>query len=163
MTGRLHKAFPTEGGTRAAAFIHYPKAFSDGSINNAVTSIKDIAPTVLELAGVASPPGEYQGRHVEPISGLSLVPLLHQRTLPPRVLGHELMGKRSMRKGDWKLIYLPPPYGTNTWQLFNLTHDPGELEDLAQRHPKKFHELMTQWEQHAQANGIIVPDWVSGY
>ncbi|MFK7954924.1 MAG: arylsulfatase [Lysobacterales bacterium] len=163
VTGRLHKAFPTDGGTRAAAFIHYPKALGDGLISDAVTSIKDITPTLLELADVSHPDTEYQGRSIEPITGVSLVPLLNQQNIPTRALGHELMGKRSLRLGDWKLIHLPPPYGTNAWQLFNLASDPGELEDLAQRRPQKFAELKALWDQHAKANGIIVPDWVSGY
>ncbi len=164
-TGRLHKAYPTEGGTRAAAFMHYPTAFPGGAINHEIISIKDIAPTVLELAGVAQHDGEYAGRRVEKITGLSLVSLLKnpQQQMPERALGHELMGKRSLRLGSWKLLNLPPPNGTNQWQLFDLAADPGETVDLAQSHPEKYQQLKTLWDRHARDNGIIVPDWVSGY
>jgi arylsulfatase len=46
-----------------------------------------------------------------------------------------LFGIRAYRLGDWKILQLPPPYGTGQWQLYDLSKDPGETNDLASRPP----------------------------
>jgi arylsulfatase A-like enzyme len=164
-TGRLHKAFPTEGGTRTAAFVHYPKAFGGQRISDQTLTIKDIAPTLLELAGVTPPEGRYRDWPIEPMTGVSFLELLEDPAflMPERALGMELMGKRSLRLGDWKLVHMPPPHGTDDWQLFNLAEDPAESLDLARAEPDKFAELMQHWDIYAEENGVVIPDWVSGY
>ncbi|MEM9533129.1 MAG: arylsulfatase [Pseudomonadota bacterium] len=164
-TFRLHKGFPTEGGTRTAAFAYYPQAFPAGRISDALVSIKDIPVTLLTLAGVEAPAGEYAGREVEPMTGTSIVPLLTADTsqLPERTLGLELMGKRAIRQGPWKLVHMPPPYGSDEWQLFDLTSDPGETRDLAAARPEVLTRMKSLWEVYATENGVIIPDWVSGY
>ncbi len=164
-TGRLHKAFPTEGGTRTAAFVHYPKVTGGGRISDELVAIKDIAPTLLELAGVSPPDGEYGGRPVETMTGVSFLPILSDpdQHMPERALGMELMGKRSIRLGDWKLVHMPPPFGSGEWQLFNLASDPAESQDLAASNPDKVTELKGHWDAYAKENAVIIPDWVSGY
>jgi arylsulfatase len=52
---RLHKAFPTEGGTRVAAFVHYPQKIVAPAVSDDFVFVKDVAPTILELAGVEHP------------------------------------------------------------------------------------------------------------
>ncbi|MEM7707992.1 MAG: arylsulfatase [Pseudomonadota bacterium] len=164
-TGRLHKAFPTEGGTRTSAFVHYPRVIDGGRISDELVAIKDVAPTLLELAGVSPPNGEYRGRPVEPMTGVSFTPLLADpaERMPERPLGMELMGKRALRLGDWKLVHMPPPFGSGEWQLFDLASDPAESEDLAAREPGKVAELQRHWNTYAEENAVIIPDWVSGY
>ena len=162
----LYKAFPTDGGTRVAAFVHYP-AFEKTGVVNTVISVKDITPTVLELAGVKQPDGDFNGRTVEKISGLSQVKLLSGRATgrddKNRVLVFELFGKRSVRRGDWKLVHMPEPYGTNDWQLFDLTSDIGEANDVSAKNPVVVNELIAQWQKYVDENNVILPDWVSGY
>ena len=48
----------------------------------------------------------------------------------------ELFGMRAVRKGDFKLLWLPEPYGTGDWQLYDLDKVPGELNDLSAHYPK---------------------------
>ena len=36
----------------------------------------------------------------------------------------ELLGNRYVRRGDWKLVSITPPFGTGDWQLFNIADDP---------------------------------------
>ncbi|MGI9295151.1 MAG: arylsulfatase, partial [Pseudomonadales bacterium] len=66
---RWFKAFPTEGGSRVTAFVHYPKRYAGGAVNNGLASVKDITPTVLEWTGVAHPGTRYQKRPIEPVTG----------------------------------------------------------------------------------------------
>ncbi|MNE52237.1 Arylsulfatase [compost metagenome] len=68
-----------------------------------------------------------------------------------------------MRKGDWKLVLMPKPWGTGEWQLFNLHSDLAERHDLSAEQPKKVAELRVLWDQYAKDNHVILPDHVSGY
>ncbi len=178
---RLHKAFPTEGGTRVAAFVYDPTQnarLTDArdsaqdpmqdarrSIVDDFVYVTDVTPTILEYAGVAHPGTEYQGRPIEPAKGKSFMPLLRGEpgSDEPRVTGAELFGKRVVRSGPWKLVHMPEPYGNNEWQLFNVAEDLGESNDLSTDYPDRVEELKAHWEAYARDNNVIIPDWVSGY
>ena len=161
----LHKGFPTEGGTHVAAFVHYPQMITVPAISNDFVFIKDIAPTILELAGVEHPGDEYDGRPVEQMTGRSFVSLLEGKghTDSDRVTGIELVGKRMIRSGVWKLTHMPEPYGIDDWQLFNVQDDISESHDLSADYPEKVEELKSHWVEYAKRNNVIIPDWVSGY
>jgi arylsulfatase len=162
---RLHKAFPTEGGTRVAAFIYDPRLIEKPSIVDDFVYVTDVTPTILEYAGVDHPGGTYQGRPIETPTGMSFTPLLHgeQGSTEPRVTGAELFGKRVVRAGPWKLVHMPEPYGSDEWQLFNIADDLGESKDVSADYPEKTAELKRHWEEYARENNVIIPDWVSGY
>lgn len=161
----LYKGFPTEGGKRVAAFVHYPEQFQSKAIVDELMSVKDIAPTLLDLAGIDQPGSNYGGRAVEPMTGVSQRAVLEGgSTLSrDRVLGDELMGKRMLRRGDWKIVHMPAPYGNNEWQLFDLAADLAEKNDLWTKEPEIAAELLDLWQHYEAENGVIFPDWVSGY
>ena len=108
---RLHKAFTTEGGIRVVGFVTWPGFDRQHQIGTAFSTVMDIAPTVLELAGVAHPGTEYQGREVAPMRGRSLVPYLSggAEAVHDDVTGTgwELFGRRAIRQGDWKALTCP--------------------------------------------------------
>jgi arylsulfatase len=162
---RHYKAFPTEGGVRTAAFATFPGRFADGAILDEMVLAKDLAPTVLQLADVGHPGVEYAGRKIEMMTGESVLGLLetgkgHGR---PRQHADEMLGKKGLRHGRWKLVQMPPPFGTGKWELYDLAVDLAEQHDLAGEMPDKVAELASRWEQYASDNGVILPDWVSGY
>ncbi|SMR73457.1 arylsulfatase [Marinobacterium sediminicola] len=160
---KLHKGFPTDGGTRSIAIIKAPGVQAN-AINDSLAAVEDVTPTLLELAGVKHPGDEYKGREVEPVSGLSLIPVLNGKAeAGERVLGGELFGKRFIRKGDWKLVHLSKPWGTDEWALYNLKDDVAERNDLSAANPQKLAELKQVWEAYAEQNNVILPSWVSGY
>ena len=164
---RLYKAFPTEGGVRTSAFVHFPGNFRAGEISDDLVVVKDLAPTILELANVEHPGTSYSGRNIEAVTGISSLSTFKAggegSTDALRVHVDELIGKRGVRKGRWKLIHMPEPYGIGDWQLYDLVTDPAEATDLAAEHPDKVRELVGYWQAYAQENGVILPDWVSGY
>jgi len=162
---RLHKGFPTEGGTRVAAFVHDPTLITRPAIVDDYVFITDVVPTLLEIAGVALPGDHYAGRSVEPVSGRSFLPVLRGASVAAdeRITGVELFGKRAVVAGPWKLVHMPAPYGNGDWQLFNTATDLGEAQDLAARYPDRVKALKTAWDDYAKENGVILPDWVSGY
>ena len=70
--------------------------------------------------------------------------------------GWELFGRRAIRQGDWKALHLPEPYGTGTWQLYDLSADPGEIEDLAAARPDKLSELLALWDRYVEETGVVL-------
>lgn len=166
---RGYKAYVSQGGTRVPAFISYPKQLARGVQRSELLSVKDIAPTLLELAGIPLPQGRFRGMEVSAISGQSMYSLLHDSYIETenpseaRVLGMELFGKRSIRKGTWNLLEMYSPQGTGEWQLYNVSTDLAEQNDLASKRPDKLKELIELWEVYAQENNVVIPDWNSGY
>lgn len=163
---RLHKAFPTEGGSRVPAFVYYPEAIEAPRIEDAFVYILDVTPTILELAGVEHPGTRYDGRDVEPATGQSFLSLLAPHGAAPdsaRVVVQELLGKRAVSAGRWKMVHMPAPYGNGDWQLFNLAEDLGESVDLADDYPTVVTRLLGEWQAYSRENNVIIPNWVSGY
>jgi arylsulfatase A-like enzyme len=159
---RLYKAYTTQGGIRTPAFIHYPKFARQHSISHTFTTVMDITPTLLELAGVPHPGRHYKGREVADIRGRSWAPYLQEQhgTVHPadQVTGWELFGQRAIRQGDWKAIFIPRPLGPEAWQLYNLATDPGETTDLAAQEPEKLRTLLAHWDHYVAETGVIVLD-----
>jgi len=172
---RMFKGFPSEGGIRVPAMIHYPN-LQRSIVNTAVVSVMDIMPTVLELAGIERPTSPYKGREIVSMTGKSMMPMLRGETNVVHVeddfIGWELFGKTAIRQGDWKIIQEPAddfwkprdPVAENyPWQLFNLANDPSELNNLAATEPAKLAEMIRLWEQYADENQVIIPNQVMGF
>jgi arylsulfatase len=66
-----------------------------------------------------------------------------------------LFGRRAIRRDHWKAIWLRQPEGEGAWELFDLTADPGETDDLAQREPATLAELIAAWERYAADTGVV--------
>ncbi len=165
---RLVKSYPTEGGIRTTAFAT-GFGVKGGRISGANLSVTDIAPTLLQLAGVTQP-ASFNGHPILPHEGHSWSALLAgtAQTVrsPEEPLGYELFYRRGLRKGDWKLVYLPAikpegaaylkaGVGDNQWRLYNLARDPGETTDLAASEPAKLKELLADWDVYAKQKGVI--------
>ena len=161
-----YKGFTSEGGIRVPAFVSYPGKLPVNQVFHEVVSVKDVMPTLLELAGVTHPE-EYKGRNVLPIQGKSLLTALsneHQQFRDDNdFFGTESYGRRAIRKGDWKILLLPPPQGQGQWQLFNLISDPSEQHDIADQYPDKLQELSRLWLEYSQNNHVILPNKESVY
>lgn len=72
---RLYKAYTTEGGIRVPCILRYP-GFQGKNIVDTFATVMDIAPTVLEMAGIKHPAPEYHGRKIVPMRGGSMLPWL---------------------------------------------------------------------------------------
>ena len=75
-----------------------------------------------------------------------------------RGFGGELFGMCLYRRGPWKILKMPPPYGTGSWQLYHVATDPGETTDRAAEDAMQLQRLVAAWEAYAAANGVIEPD-----
>jgi arylsulfatase len=129
-----------------------------GHQTDAFTYITDIMPTLLEIAGLEHPQ-KYQGREVAPMRGHSITGLLSGDTNSvydaEESVGAEMAGGKWLRQGDFKAVFVPPPFGAGEWLLFDLSNDPGETNDLAEINPQKLAALKTAWDQYAQEVGVV--------
>ena len=151
------KGYATEGGTRTVSFVSWKGLARPGTIGRAYLTVSDIAPTLLDIAGLPKT-AEFAGRQVQPITGRSWLPWLTGKADvvygPDDAVGEELFGSRSLRQGDWKITDI----GDGTWRLFNVTRDPGETHDLAKDEPNRLQALAARWEEYARNNGVILPN-----
>jgi len=157
---RIYKGWVSEGGIRSPLIVSGPGVTGAGKLNKkAVLHTMDIAPTILELAGIEYP-STYKGHEIAPMQGKSWVRMLDGSTESPRTsddwLGWELFNNGAIRQGDWKISWLYRPFGTEDWQLFNLAEDPGEQYDLSDKFPEKKKALIALWDEYVKTNGVII-------
>jgi arylsulfatase len=157
----LYKGYTTEGGTRVAAFIDWPRSKRQG-VSGVYGTVMDVVPTLVEAAGGEWRGNTYAGRSVQPVRGRSWRPYLlgdapRVHTADERV-GSELFGRRAIRQGDWKAVNLG-----DSWRLFNLADDPGETRDLAKREPKRLAALVAAWDSYGKQVGVIMPSTPASY
>ena len=154
---RLFKGFTTEGGIKAPCIIKLPKGIeSNQAVINSFAHISDLMPTFLELAQVSHPSTENQ--KIPPMMGKSIVPLLSGKTNNIHLtegVGYELHGSRAYFKDEWKIVNLAVPFGNGDWQLYNLSTDPTEVNDLSNEFPEKREELIAAWNEYSENVGII--------
>jgi arylsulfatase A-like enzyme len=156
---RLHKAYTTEGGIRVPAFVTGPHVGRKGEIGQAFSTAMDVLPTILELAGVTHP-HSYAGRAVVAPRGRSMARWLRRASdevhTQETETGWELFGRRAIRRGDWKALWLPRPQGSGAWQLYDLSCDPGETVDLAAARPQILGELLAGWSRYVAETGVLL-------
>jgi arylsulfatase A-like enzyme len=155
-----HKFTAFEGGIHVPAFVHYPKQVARGSRSNAMGTVMDLLPTFLALAGTQHPGSSYKGKAVLQPQGVSLLPVLYGKAksvhAADKVHGWELSGYRSVRQGDWKLVWDQKlPAAERRWSLFNLKDDYIEQHDLSAVNPGKYAEMQKAWDRYDEENGVI--------
>ena len=160
---RLSKTFTTEGGIRTPAIIVSPDRKRAGEISDDVATVIDLLPTFLDIAGTKPPSDRIDDREIYPPTGYSLLPILTGGEVNRRDgaidFGIELYNRRAIIKGDWKLVRVDHPEGSDAgWELFDLSIDQGEQHDLAASNPEKLAELVEDWEGYVIDNGVVLPD-----
>lgn len=156
---RLYKGYSAEGGIHSPLIVKMPFQQEGNGIMTAFTTIMDLAPTFLELAG-RTYPSFYQGRQITHHKGASLLPVLNQKKKfihdENYVMGWELFGRGAIRKGKWKITKIEPPFGKGVFELFNIEEDPTESHDLSDQFPDKYQEMLSHWKTYVKENGVIL-------
>jgi arylsulfatase A-like enzyme len=136
---------------RVPLLMRLPHRFADGAVVSEMTTLLDVAPTVLDLLGL----GEIVAR--EKMPGRSLVEQAAGKTAQPSALGPPpsayltectWMRKRGWRTPRWKLIHAQEQdiYGKPSVELYDLSTDPGERNNLADTRPEVVAELTRAME-----------------
>lgn len=139
---RRHKTWVHEGGIATPLIACWPAAIADrGALRHQVGHVVDIVPTLLELAGGRPAAGKSKE---PPYHGRSLAGALAGSSPPtPRTLWWLHEGNRALRRGDWKIVAARE----EPWELYDLSRDRTETNNLAERHPDRLKELATEWER----------------
>ncbi len=148
--GTLH-----EGGVRVPWVIRWPGKIEPGMVIDDPVIALDLIPTFIEIAG---------GKVEESwkLDGISLVDSWQSgKSLPERPLYWRKAGSRgdrAMRLGKWKIYH--ERMSKTAPVLYDLSKDPGEEDDLADRDPerlKKMLAMLDQWESE-----MTEPRWGPG-
>ena len=157
---RAGKSTLYEGGIREPLIICWPKVTKPGTVCNTPTCNIDFYPTFLQLAGLKPDPAQY-------LDGVSILPLLknpkakldrntlywHYPLKKPHFLGGRSAG--AIRQGDFKLIEF---FDNGEVELYNLTEDIQEKDNLARKMPEKADELQKQLAEWREDVGAKFPD-----
>lgn len=140
------------GGTRNGTVIHWPNGFkSRGEVRNQFCHVIDVAPTVLEAAGLPHP-AFVNGTEQSPIEGTSMVYTFDEEKAPERheTQYFEISANRGIYHQGWTAcaIHRVPwvttsklTFDDDVWELYDTSSDWSQARNIANKHPEKLEEL----------------------
>lgn len=151
-----YKFSASGGGVRVPLIIAGLSSAQAGGVYHDFVYVTDLAPTVLDIAGVAAPPA--YGNDV-PMGGNSLVPLFSGATGPvhedTEAIGYEFSGNAALYRSGYKLVKNRPPAGDGQWRLYDLVADPGETRDLAAEDTRRFDAMQQAYARYEREHGVL--------
>ena len=159
------------GGTRNGLVISWPARIKDkGGIRPQFHHVIDIAPTILEAAGVPAPTS-INGVAQKPVEGTSMVYSFDGAKAPSTHTTQyfEMGGNRAIYHDGWVAATTPPsppwsPAGVTIgvddykWELYNVREDFSQSNDLALREPAKLKELQELFWKEAEKYNVLPID-----
>lgn len=145
--------------------VSWPARLKQRGIRNQFTDVSDIMPTILEATGVKAPEN-LNGVAQQPLDGVSFAYSFTQPKAPARrrTRYFEVFGNAAIYRDGWLLAQrvkndprmgAAQPDPSPAWQLYDLTRDFSQTQDLAQRHPDKVAELHALWQAEATRNHVL--------
>src|SRR5215813_15015190 len=150
------------GGTRNGTIVHWPNGFkSKGEIRSQFFHVIDVAPTVLEMAGLPAP-AYVNGVMQEPLHGVSMAYSFDDATAAERheTQYFEMVCNRGIYHQGWTAVtrhgLLPwevtgtgPSLDDDVWELYDTNNDWTQSRDLAKENPSKLAELQRIFDLEA--------------
>ena len=133
-----------EGGIRTPLIARWPTVIrGGGKLTQQSGHVIDLMATCLDVAGAAYP-AEFHGRHPTPMEGKSLAPVFRgQQRAGHEYLAWKCSRGRAIQMGDWKLVR---PKDNQPWELYNLSNDGGETDNLVKKFPDRVGEMTKKYE-----------------
>ncbi|GAB3417166.1 hypothetical protein GCM10027516_10680 [Niabella aquatica] len=151
---RLGKSWLYEGGIRENLIARWPAVIKQGSVSDDMVCGIDFYPTFIEMAGIKNKPGNI-------IDGKSILDVFNGNKWDredalfwhyPSETGRWVPRMCSaVRKGDYKLLYF---YADKRIELYDLSKDPSEENNIVAAYPQKFKELkavLDKWKKDVNA------------
>jgi arylsulfatase len=159
------------GGTRNGTIVHWPKGIrAKGETRSQFHHVIDLAPTVLEAAGLPQPTF-VNGVQQRPIEGVSMVYSFNDAKAAERheTQYFEMFGNRGIyhkgwtavtrHKTPWLLVgEKVPAFDDDVWELYDTSKDWTQANDLSKQNPKKLQELQRLWLIEATKYNVIPMD-----
>jgi arylsulfatase len=157
------------GGTKVGMAIHWPERIkARGELRSQFHHVIDVAPTILEAAGLPEPK-EVNGTPQVPMDGVSMVYTFDDAGAKDRhvIQYFEMFGNRAMYHDGWfaRTIHKAPwerkprrPLAEDIWELYDTRSDFSLANDLAAKHPEKLAELQALFMKEAEKNHVLPID-----
>jgi arylsulfatase A-like enzyme len=159
------------GGTRNGTIVHWPAGIKGkGELRSQFHHVIDIAPTLLEAAGLPQP-ASVNGVAQMPIEGVSMLYSFNDAKAAERheTQYFEMFGNRGIyhkgwtavtrHKTPWLLIgEKTPPFDDDVWELYDTNKDWSQANNLAKQMPEKLHELQRLWLIEATRYNVLPLD-----
>lgn len=157
---RYYKQVTHEGGIHVPLVVSWPQGIgARGEIRDQFVHVADIAPTILEAAGV--PMAEMVNNvKQQPMDGISFASSFDAARAPDarKAQYYEMFGNKALIAGDWSIntTYRTETWAENSegdldapWELYNLARDPGQIQDLAAQHPDRVAAMAEEFDKQA--------------
>ena len=157
------------GGTRNGTIVHWPNGFeAKGEVRAQFHHVIDVAPTVLEAAGLPEPT-VVDGVPQRPIEGVSMAYSFDGAESPDRhdTQYFEMFCNRGIYHQGWTavtrhstpwVIEPLPSFADDVWELYDTTTDWSQSHDLAAEMPEKLAELQQLWLAEARKYNVLPLD-----
>ena len=145
------------GGTRTGTIVQWPAGIrAKGEVRNQFHHLIDVAPTILEAAGLPEPTF-VEGVQQEPIEGTSMLYSFNDGSAPDQhtIQYFEIFGNRGVyvdgwtavtrHSIPWELTAESTPFNDDVWELYDTNTDWTQAHDLAAEMPDKLAELQRQF------------------
>jgi arylsulfatase A-like enzyme len=157
------------GGTRNGTVVHWPKGIKEkGGLRSQFSHVIDIAPTILEAAGLPQPK-IVNGTPQTPIEGTSLVYTFNNATAAEQHTTQyfEMFGNRAIYRDGWiaRTIHRAawqttnlPPLTSDVWELYDAKSDFSLTRNLATEQPAKLKQMQDLFMVEAQKYNVLPID-----
>jgi arylsulfatase len=159
------------GGTRNGTIVHWPKGIKGkGEIRSQFHHIIDVAPTILEAAGLPQPLS-VNGVQQKPIEGVSMLYSFNDAKAAERheTQYFEMFGNRGIYHKGWTAVtkHKTPwilvgektvPFDDDNWELYDTNKDWSQANNLVGQMPEKLHELQRLWLIEATRYNVLPLD-----